>query len=40
MIPASSMRTSAIVNACFRLILDGETSPPVTRWGNALSWGL
>jgi hypothetical protein len=29
------MRISAIVDACFRLIVDGETAPSVTRWGSA-----
>jgi len=23
------------VDACFRLIVDGETAPSVTRWGSA-----
>jgi hypothetical protein len=29
------LRISAIVDACFRLIVDGEAAPPVTRWGSA-----
>jgi hypothetical protein len=29
------MRISAIVDAHFRLIVDGETSLSVTRWGSA-----
>ena len=29
------VRISAIVDACFRLIVDGETAPSVTRWGSA-----
>jgi hypothetical protein len=29
------MRISAIVDACFRLIVDGETVSPWRRWGSA-----
>jgi hypothetical protein len=29
------LRISAIVDACFRLIVDGESAPSVTRWGSA-----
>ncbi len=29
------VRISAIVDACFRRIVDGETAPSVTRWGSA-----
>lgn len=29
------VRISAIVDACFTLIVDGETAPSVTRWGSA-----
>ena len=29
------VRISAIVDACFRLIVDGKTAPSVTRWGSA-----
>jgi hypothetical protein len=29
------LRISAIVDACFRLIVDGGTAPSMTRWGSA-----
>jgi hypothetical protein len=29
------LRISAIVDACFRLIVDGETMLPWRRWGSA-----
>jgi hypothetical protein len=29
------LRISAIVDACFRLIVDDDSAPSVTRWGNA-----
>jgi hypothetical protein len=29
------MRISAIVDACFRLIVDGESVLPCRRWGSA-----
>ena len=29
------LRISAIVDACFRLIVDGESAPSMTRWGRA-----
>ena len=29
------VRISAIVDACFRLIVDGESAPSVTRWRSA-----
>jgi hypothetical protein len=28
------MRISAIVDACFRLIVDGKSALPLTRWGG------
>jgi len=31
----AKLRISAIVDACFRLIVDGGTAPSVTRWGSA-----
>ena len=31
----SSLRISAIVDACFRLIVDGESVLPWRRWGSA-----
>jgi DNA replication protein DnaC len=33
------LRISAIVDACFRLIVDGESTPSVTRWGSAQALG-
>jgi hypothetical protein len=30
-----SLRISAIVDACFRLIVDGRTVLPRRRWGSA-----
>jgi len=32
---AARLRISAIVDACFRLIVDGETVSPWRRWGSA-----
>ena len=31
----ASLRISAIVDACFRLIVDGESVLPWRRWGSA-----
>jgi len=31
----AGVRISAIVDACFRLIVDGETMLPWRRWGSA-----
>jgi hypothetical protein len=33
------MRISAIVDACFRLIVDGESASPWRRWGGAQELG-
>jgi len=32
---AKAVRISAIVDACFRLIVDGESVLPWRRWGSA-----
>ena len=34
------MRISAIVDACFRLIVDGETAPSMDALGRRASTGL
>jgi hypothetical protein len=33
------LRISAIVDACFRLIVDGESASPWRRWGGAQELG-